>query len=121
MHMENQFSCGSCGQVSKTAKKLQGLKVRSFGIILHKMSCVSVFWFDVLEIPMFGVRVFVAQNICLLYLSLRAFLCSAKYFLGEFGIFFLGGGTFPPDVPRINPGREIVRTLSVRVPRWRET
>jgi len=24
MHMENQFSYGSCGQVSKTAKKLQG-------------------------------------------------------------------------------------------------
>ena len=46
---ENQYSCRSCGQVSKTAKKLQGLKVRSFGIILHKIG-QSVFWFDVLEI-----------------------------------------------------------------------
>jgi len=43
MHMENQFSCGSCGQVSKTAKKLQGLKVRSFGIILHKIGHVCPF------------------------------------------------------------------------------
>jgi len=37
MHMENQFSCGSYGQVSKTAKILQGLKVRIFGIILQKL------------------------------------------------------------------------------------
>ena len=102
MHMEKQFSCGSCGQVSKTAKKLQGLKVRSFGIILHKMSCVSVFWFDVLEIPMFGVRVFVAQNICLPYLSITScILMLCKFFGREFGIF--GGETSPPDVPKINP------------------
>jgi len=40
MNMENQFSCGSCGQVSKTAKKLQALKVTSFGIILHKIGHV---------------------------------------------------------------------------------
>jgi len=33
MHMDNQLSCGLCGQVSKTAKKLQGLQVRSFGIM----------------------------------------------------------------------------------------
>ena len=43
MHMKNQFSCGSCLQVSKTAKKLQGLKVRSFGIILHKIGHVCPF------------------------------------------------------------------------------
>ena len=43
MHMENQFSCGSCGQVSKTAEKLQGLKVRSFGLILHKIGHVCPF------------------------------------------------------------------------------
>jgi len=50
MHLENQFSCGLCGQVSKTAKKLQSLKVRSFGIILHKIGRCVVFWFDVSEI-----------------------------------------------------------------------
>ena len=43
MHMENQFSCGSCGQVSKTAKKLQGLKVISLRIILHKIGHVCPF------------------------------------------------------------------------------
>ena len=43
MHMENQFSCGLCGQVSKTAKKLQVLKVRSFRIILHKIGHVCRF------------------------------------------------------------------------------
>jgi len=37
MHIENQLSCGLCGQVSKTVKKLQGLQVISFGIILHKI------------------------------------------------------------------------------------
>jgi len=47
---------------------------------------------------MFCVRVFVAQNICQLYLSFHAFLCSAKFFWG-FGIL---GGNVPPDVPRIN-------------------
>ena len=44
MHMENQFSCGSCGQVSKTAKKLQGLNVTSFGIILHIIGHVCPFF-----------------------------------------------------------------------------
>ena len=43
MHMDSQFSCGSCGQVSKTAKKLLGLKVRRFGIILHKIGHVCPF------------------------------------------------------------------------------
>ena len=43
MYMENQCSCGLCGQVSKIAKKLQGLQVRSFGIILHKTGHVCLF------------------------------------------------------------------------------
>jgi len=52
---------------------------------------------------MFGVRVFVAQNICLLYLSISlCILMVCKFFGGEFGIF--GGESFPPEVPRINPG-----------------
>jgi len=51
---------------------------------------------------MFGVRVFVAQNICLLYLSLHAFLCSAIFLGGD--LEFLEGKLSPPDVPRINPG-----------------
>ena len=53
---------------------------------------------------MFGVRVFVAQNICLLYLSISScilMLCNFFWGGGKFGIF--GGETFPPDVPRINP------------------
>ena len=51
---------------------------------------------------MFGVRVFVAQNICLLYLSISScILMLCKFLRGEFGIF--GGETFPPYVPRINP------------------
>ena len=29
MYMENQLNCGLCGQVSKTAKKLQGLQRQS--------------------------------------------------------------------------------------------
>ena len=62
---------------------------------------------------MFGVRVSVAENICLyiLYLSLYAFLCSANFFLGGgFGIF--EGETFPPEVPRINPGNRYWATIS---------
>ena len=55
---------------------------------------------------MFSVRVFVAQNICLLYLSLHAFLCSANFFGGEFGIFW--GKLSPPEVPRINPGFQLI-------------
>ena len=53
---------------------------------------------------MFSVRVFVAQNICLLYLSISLcilMLCNFFFGGGEFGIF--GGETFPPEVPRINP------------------
>jgi len=53
---------------------------------------------------MCGVRVFVAQNFCLLYLSISScILMLCKIFWGEFEIFFLGGG-LPPDVPRINTG-----------------
>jgi len=43
MRMENQFSCGLCGQVIKTAEKLQGLQFRSVGIILHKIGHVCPF------------------------------------------------------------------------------
>jgi len=51
---------------------------------------------------MFSVRVFVAQNICLLYLSISScILMLCNFFGGEFGIFL--GETFPPEVPRINP------------------
>jgi len=50
---------------------------------------------------MFCVWVFVAQNICLLYLSLHAFLCSANF---SGGIWNFRGETSPPDVSRINPG-----------------
>jgi len=51
---------------------------------------------------MFSVWVFVAQNICLLYLSISScILMLCKFFGGEFGIF--GGKLSPPDVSRINP------------------
>jgi len=51
---------------------------------------------------MFGVRVFVAQNICLLSIYLFMHSYALQFFGGEFGIF--GGKTSPPDVPRIKPG-----------------
>ena len=51
---------------------------------------------------MFGVRVFVAQNICLLYLSISScILMLCKFFGGN--LEFLEEKLFPPDVPRINP------------------
>jgi len=51
---------------------------------------------------MFGVRLFVAQNICLLYLSISSCnLMLCKIFFGE-NLEFLGK-KLPPDVPRINP------------------
>ena len=53
---------------------------------------------------MFGVRVFVAQNICLLYLSISSCIPMLRkiFFLGG-GIWNFWKGNFPPDVPRINP------------------
>jgi len=49
---------------------------------------------------MFGVRVFVAENICLLYLSISScILMLSKIFFGGDLNFF---GDVPPDVPRIN-------------------
>jgi len=51
---------------------------------------------------MFGVRGFVDQNICLLYLSISS--CSANFFFGGGNLEFLEGKLSPPDVPRINPG-----------------
>ena len=55
---------------------------------------------------MFGVRVFVAQNICLLYLSISScilMLCNF-FFFGGGNLEFLEGKLSPPEVPRINPG-----------------
>jgi len=53
---------------------------------------------------MFGVLVSVAENILyiyFIYLSLRAFLCSAKFFGGNVD-FFGGNIPHPPVVTRIN-------------------
>ena len=91
MHIENQFSCGLRGQVSKTAKKLQGLNVRKFGIILHKIGHVC---------PFSGLMFW--EKPCLMYgcLLLRTFVYylymhsyALQNFFGEFGIFW--GKAFP--------------------------
>jgi len=50
---------------------------------------------------MFGVRVSIAENICLLYLSISSCILMLCKILG-WNLGFFGGGTFPPDVPRIN-------------------
>jgi len=66
---------------------------------------------------MFGVRVFVAQNICLLYLSISScILMLCKFFGGN--LEFLEGKLSPPEVPRINPARTMYceATLASRSP-----
>ena len=65
---------------------------------------------------MFSVRVFVAQNICLLYLSISScILMLCKFLLGGGNLEFLGGNLSPPEVPRINPGRQPVPTYIILI------
>ena len=90
MHMDNQLSCGLCGQVSKTAKKLlQGLQVRSFGIILHLVWC-----FGNSPCLVYGCLL-LRTSVYFIYWSLHEFLCSAKFFFWGGDLEFLGGKRSP--------------------------